>query len=261
MDVSWRSAVMRSEVPGVERRRRWSDEEKLSIVASVGTNGASVTDIAFRHEITRSQIYGWRRDLKLKGLLAPDAPVRFLSLPRMPLLPDDPPEPGISDEVVEIVLRGGRSLRVPAGLGEATLARLIRVTEAAWSGPGCWRISWCRGSTTIFRFTARTRSSPVWAPTSPTPRSSIGVARACGCSHRWWRGSKPTSWAPTGCMPMTPPSGCSIAAGGSRASARALRRAASGPTCAMTGRGAAPPRPGSLTSSRRTARASIRRGT
>lgn len=35
------------------------------------------------------------------------------------------------DELVEIVLRGDRRLRVPAGLGDAALARLIRVTEAA----------------------------------------------------------------------------------------------------------------------------------
>lgn len=122
---------MRSEVLGVERRRRWTDEEKLSVVASMGVKGASVTAIAFRHEITRSQIYGWRRDLKRKGLLAPDAPVRFLSLPPMPSLSADLPNQEAPEEVVEIVLRGGRSLRVPAGLGDTALARLIRVAEAA----------------------------------------------------------------------------------------------------------------------------------
>ena len=38
--------VMRGEVLGVERRRRWSDEEKLSIVSSVGIDGATVTQVA-----------------------------------------------------------------------------------------------------------------------------------------------------------------------------------------------------------------------
>jgi transposase len=37
---------MRGEVLGVERRRRWSGEEKLSIVLSVGPDGATVTRVA-----------------------------------------------------------------------------------------------------------------------------------------------------------------------------------------------------------------------
>ena len=42
---------MRGEILGLERRRRWSDEEKLSIVLSVGVNGATVSQVAHRHEI------------------------------------------------------------------------------------------------------------------------------------------------------------------------------------------------------------------
>ncbi len=59
---------MRVEVLGVERRRRWSEDEKLAILSAVGVDGATVTHIAQRHEITRSQIYGWRRDLKPRGV-------------------------------------------------------------------------------------------------------------------------------------------------------------------------------------------------
>ncbi|WP_434605505.1 transposase [Acetobacter oryzoeni] len=33
---------------GVERRRRWSDERKLAILAEVGVDGASVSDVARR---------------------------------------------------------------------------------------------------------------------------------------------------------------------------------------------------------------------
>ena len=36
---------MLSEVLGVERRRRWSDDEKLEIVLEVGVGGASVTQV------------------------------------------------------------------------------------------------------------------------------------------------------------------------------------------------------------------------
>ena len=55
---------MLGEALGIERRRRWSQNEKLEILSEVGVGGASVTQIAQPHEITRSQIYGWRRDLK-----------------------------------------------------------------------------------------------------------------------------------------------------------------------------------------------------
>ena len=63
---------MLGEVLGVERRRHWSDDDKLEILLEVGVGGASVTQVAQRHELTWSQIYGWRRDLKKKGLWSPD---------------------------------------------------------------------------------------------------------------------------------------------------------------------------------------------
>ncbi|WP_204157041.1 transposase [Tritonibacter mobilis] len=52
---------MRHEViVGVERRRRWREEEKLSILGKVGLNGATVSDVARCHDITRQHIYQWR---------------------------------------------------------------------------------------------------------------------------------------------------------------------------------------------------------
>jgi transposase-like protein len=43
---------MRGEVLGVERRRRWSDEDKLSILSSIGIDGATVTQVAYRCDVT-----------------------------------------------------------------------------------------------------------------------------------------------------------------------------------------------------------------
>ncbi|KZM50649.1 transposase, partial [Labrenzia sp. OB1] len=63
---------MRGEILGVERRRRWRDEDKLGIVMSVGVDGATVTQVAQRHDVSRQQIYTWRRELKKKGLWSPD---------------------------------------------------------------------------------------------------------------------------------------------------------------------------------------------
>src|SRR3989338_8224942 len=54
---------MRGDILGLERRRRWGDEEKLEIVLSVGVGGATVTQVAQRHDVTRQQIYAWRHEL------------------------------------------------------------------------------------------------------------------------------------------------------------------------------------------------------
>lgn len=68
---------MRGEILGLERRRFWRDEDKLEIVMSVGIDGATVTQVAQRHEVTRQQIYAWRHELKKKGLWSPDAGALF----------------------------------------------------------------------------------------------------------------------------------------------------------------------------------------
>ena len=69
---------MRGDVLGRERRRRWHDEEKLAVILEVGVDGATVTSVAQRHELTRQQIYTWRRELRLKGMLLPTRGTVFL---------------------------------------------------------------------------------------------------------------------------------------------------------------------------------------
>jgi transposase len=51
-------------ISGVERRRRWSDEQKRAIVAAAFAPGAVVADVARRADINSGQIYRWRRDLQ-----------------------------------------------------------------------------------------------------------------------------------------------------------------------------------------------------
>jgi transposase len=145
---------MRGEVlDGVERRRRWSDEEKLRILMEVGLRGATLTDVARRHSVSRSQLYTWRRELKRHGAMRPPEAVggRPVFVPvAPPLLPAPaarPVPPGASApatpvmvdgedaapsaSAIEVVLAGGRRLCVPPGIDDAALARLIRVVEGA----------------------------------------------------------------------------------------------------------------------------------
>jgi transposase len=122
---------MRGEVLGFERRRRWSDEEKLSIVSSVGIGGATVTQVAHRCDVTRQQIYRWRHELKKRGLWPPGAGTVFLPID-FQVAGIAPPEPKPAPAVpLELRLQGGRCLRFDSSIDEAALTRLIRAVDAA----------------------------------------------------------------------------------------------------------------------------------
>ena len=126
---------MRGEILWAERRRFWHDDDKLEIVGSVGIAGASVTQVAQRHEIKRQQIYAWRHELKKKGLWSPDGGALFLPLD-MPMTAGVPvvqaPVAELPPPVaVELRLRGGRSLHFESTIDPAALSALIRVVDAA----------------------------------------------------------------------------------------------------------------------------------
>ena len=121
---------------GPERRRRWSVEEKLSILGEVGRNGHSVSDVARRHDITRQHIYQWRAALR-RGRLPVSQGLEFLTVE----VSDDGPE-GVAgpealtgsyrtEQQVEIAVAKGRVIRVPIGLPSPVLSRLIRTVEDA----------------------------------------------------------------------------------------------------------------------------------
>ena len=49
---------------GVERRRRWSDADKLRIVAEADEPDAMVAEVARRHDISRSILWTWRKQAR-----------------------------------------------------------------------------------------------------------------------------------------------------------------------------------------------------
>jgi transposase len=119
---------------GVERRRRWSDEQKLSVLSEIGIDGASVAEVARRHDITRQHIYQWRSEMR-RRCEASSAPATFLPVQlaggASSGSEDTPPDPAPDVVLVEISLRNGRSIRTAANLSAPQLARLIRIVETA----------------------------------------------------------------------------------------------------------------------------------
>jgi transposase len=125
---------MRMEILGQERRRRWTDQQKMEIIGSVGVNGTTLAEVARRHEVTRQQIYTWRHDLKKRGLLpAPPGPV---FLPVGMAAPIRSTQLAYEENIaaasmIELRLGQGRSLLFDSDIEAASLTRLIQSVEAA----------------------------------------------------------------------------------------------------------------------------------
>lgn len=123
---------------GRERRRRWSDEEKLRILEEAAESGVSAASVARRHDLHPQQIYAWRRQY---GLPVPvcDEAVTFLPVSvvdgHSSALGNNPePTPRrkrSSLERIEIVCRNGRVLKIDSGIDVERLGAVIRAVEAA----------------------------------------------------------------------------------------------------------------------------------
>ena len=55
---------------GVERRRRWSRDDKMRIIEETLAPGAVVTEIARRHGISTSLVFTWRRRARLASVVS-----------------------------------------------------------------------------------------------------------------------------------------------------------------------------------------------
>ena len=116
-----------------ERRRRWSIEQKLRIVAETEEPGASVTAVAARHDVYPSLLHAWRRQVR-RGQLMPEptarlVPVRVTDTPAV--IADGPPLSG-NDIVgtIEITLPDGSRVRV----GDDVSLKALRRVMAALRG-------------------------------------------------------------------------------------------------------------------------------
>lgn len=62
------SSVDRVEVfSQIQRRRRWSVDQKMAILAEAAQPGMSISYVARRHGISSSMVFGWRRRMTEGG--------------------------------------------------------------------------------------------------------------------------------------------------------------------------------------------------
>jgi transposase len=120
-------------ITGVERRRRWRDEEKLRILAELDEPGARFNDVARRHDVSRGLLWQWR-DAQRRGKLVAEAP-GFVPLRIMPELTVPEPQGSVpaastdpeneADNRIEILLPDGTAVRVAEGISAAVLRRVL----------------------------------------------------------------------------------------------------------------------------------------
>lgn len=118
-----------------QKKRFWSDEEKVSICAQTRAPGVSVAQVARRYAMNTNLIHKWLRDPKF----APDREIVEDEVAETPcFLPveivDRPQTKGTvsttdatpAQSAIEIDIAGGHRLRVIGGYDSEALARLIR---------------------------------------------------------------------------------------------------------------------------------------
>jgi transposase len=116
-------------ITGRERRRRWSIEDKLRIVAATYEPGACVRQVAAANDVYPALLFTWRRQVRDGKLVPPAAPV-FLPVHTAgrpaTALPDAGDKPnGRPAGQIEIELKDGSRVRVDADVSLASLRRVI----------------------------------------------------------------------------------------------------------------------------------------
>ena len=112
-----------------ERRRRWSVEEKLRIVAETQERGACIRAVAARHDVYPSLLHYWRRQVR-EGRLHPIempsfVPVHLAPAPGPEQAASPPPAERSSTDTIEIRLPDGTAIKVGHGVSLTALRRVM----------------------------------------------------------------------------------------------------------------------------------------
>jgi len=85
---------------GPERRRRWSEEERVQILTEAFSPGACVAEVARRHDVSTGLIYTWRSKV-LQSIAEPD-------FAEAVVVAGDGAEPSITPPAIVVELARGR---------------------------------------------------------------------------------------------------------------------------------------------------------
>jgi len=132
-------------VARVERRRKWTIEEKAALLAEVEAEGGKVKLVARRHRMSESLLYNWRSAWKAAAAatIGSSGAVAFVPLGVLgeaggeasaALLPAEPPRLHPHEDkvgTIEIALPNGARISVDALVSEKALSRVLRAMKAS----------------------------------------------------------------------------------------------------------------------------------
>ncbi|MBF0563149.1 MAG: transposase [Alphaproteobacteria bacterium] len=106
-------------ISGVERRRRWSKNQKRLLVAAAFAPGAVVSEIARQADVCPGQIYRWRQDLEGQSN----------GFSEVVVSPVNPAAIGLA-QMIEVIVGDHAQVRIPASippdLAAAVIGALVR---------------------------------------------------------------------------------------------------------------------------------------
>ncbi len=120
-------------ITGVERRRRWSADEREQILAAVNAPGAVVAEVGRRWDICTSLIYKWLREERQAARESGFTPVIVKSEPHA--VASDPPDAAITVDI------GGARVRIGADAPAALVMATLKALRSLW---GSRLASWWR---------------------------------------------------------------------------------------------------------------------
>ena len=121
-------------ITSVERRRRWSREEKERLVAASFEPGVTASKVARSAGIHVSQLFRWRKDLceRTDGSVRQLVPVEILPATVVPVSAVEKPPSSTTPKrrrrkkgIIEIELGGGRRVRVDRDVDVEALRRVL----------------------------------------------------------------------------------------------------------------------------------------
>jgi transposase len=109
------------------KRRSWALEQKRRIVEESLEEGASIAEVARRHDLNANQLFAWRRQFGAD----PAAPKELAPILPVTVAPDTTAEYSArgSNGQMEIVLAGGDRVIVWADVETAALSRVLKALE------------------------------------------------------------------------------------------------------------------------------------
>ena len=105
------------------KRRSWKQDEKRQIVEESLQDGASIAEVARRHDLNANLLFTWRRQLGLESIETSDL-TRILPVT---ITAEAMEERGLeSSGQMEIVLSGGERILVWTDVETAALSRVLK---------------------------------------------------------------------------------------------------------------------------------------